>query len=116
MARVFRSGPGTKPPKVVRPKGKEEEENLKYKHVYKRKNSKRSEENLKYKHVYKRKNSKGKENESNLKYKHVKRKNPAPTSRTDSGVTSRTESPTIPEVSVEHSLYPIFLDPTYWKR
>merc|ERR1719445_131159 len=85
-----KSGPGTKPSKVVRPKSKEDEENLKYKHVYKRKNSV------------------GKENEANLKYKHVKRKNPAPRSRTDSGVTSRTESPTIPEVSVDHSLYPIF--------
>ena len=81
---------------------------------------KRNEENLKYKHVYKRKDSnKNKDEakaEANVKYTHAKRKNQTPRHRAATAVTSRTESPTVPEVSYDHSLYPIFLDPTYWKR
>ena len=80
-------------------------------------NQKRNEENLKYKHVYyKRKDSNRNEDEANLKFKHAMRKNPTPRHRAATAVTNRTESPTVPEVSYDHSLYPIFLDPTYWKR
>ena len=80
-------------------------------------NQKRNEENLKYKHVYyKRKDSNRNEDEANLKFKHALRKNQTPRHRAATAVTNRTESPTVPEVSYDHSLYPIFLDPTYWKR
>jgi len=82
-----RSGPGTKA--VVRPKRGDDEENLKYKHVYKRKNP-----------VVKARTSS------------------APRKRENSESSNRSESPpTVPEVSpTDQSLYPAFLDATYWKR
>ena len=82
-----RSGPGTKP--VVRPKRGDDEENLKYKHVYKRKNP-----------LVKARTSS------------------APRKRENSESSNRSESPpTVPEVSpTDQSLYPAFLDATYWKR
>ena len=82
-----RSGPGTKP--VVRPKRGDDEENLKYKHVYKRKNP-----------VVKARTSS------------------APRKRQNSESSNRSESPpSVPDVShTDQSLYPAFLDATYWKR
>jgi len=81
-----RAGPGTKA--VFRPKRKEDEENLKYKHVYRRKNP-----------VAK------------------VRTCSVPRRRADSEESDRTESPpTVPEVSTDQSLYPAFLDASYWKR
>ena len=82
-----RSGPGTKP--VVRPKRGDDEENLKYKHVYKRKNP-----------LVKARTAS------------------APRKRENSESSNRSESPpTVPEVSsTDQSLYPAFLDAAYWKR
>ena len=40
-----------------------------------------------------------------------------PRRRADSEESDRTESPpTVPEVSTDQSLYPAFLDASYWKR
>ena len=88
----FRCGPGSKT--VVRPKRREEELG----------------ENLKYKHVYRRKNVLGK----------VPKRN-----RVNSEGSSRSGSPSVPEtnrsetetvLNNQNSLYPDFLDSTYWKR
>ena len=87
ICNISRAGPGTKA--VVRPKRSDDVENLKYKHRYKRKNP-----------VMKARTSS------------------APRRRGNSEVSSRSESPhTVTGASTtDLSLYPVFLDPTYWKR
>ena len=89
-----RSGPGTKT--VVRPKRRDEET-----------------ENLKYKHVYRKKNLAAKRPVvAEAARSRVARM------RTNSEGSSRSDSPSVPDPAPhpDNSLYPDFLDSTYWKR